>query len=109
MNHGLDLGKCLGGLDAVIAYPFEAFGQSPLPLLARQAIRHAVKVHPLLGPLSPSTTGGDDVQMGIVLAIAAMGVDGHNVTALQGAATDPAIDLIESAGPRAHGWTQHRL
>ena len=83
--------------------------QIPLPLLAQQAIWHILQVHPLLGLSIPSPTGGDDVQMGIILAIAAMGLDDQNVAALEGAATDPAIDIIQTADATAHEWTQHRL
>ena len=47
--------------------------------------------------------------MRIVLPIAAMGLDDHDVAALEGAATDPAIDIIQTADATAHEWTQHRL
>jgi DNA polymerase family A len=66
-------------------------------------------VDPLLGLLIPSATGGDDVQMGIVLAITAMGLDDHDITTLESAATDPAIDSIQTAHTTAHKRTQHRL
>jgi hypothetical protein len=35
--------------------------QMPLPLLPQHAIGHVVQMHPLLGLLIPSTTGGNDV------------------------------------------------
>ena len=63
---------------------------------------------PLLGLLSPSPTGGDDVQMGIVLAIAAMGLDDDDVTAFEVLAADPAEDVIQAPHPTAHERTQHR-
>src|SRR3989442_58017 len=66
-------------------------------------------MHPLLGLLIPSTTGGDNVQMGIVLAIAAVGLDDHDVAALEGATTDPAKDIIQTADATAHERTQHRF
>src|SRR6478672_23086 len=83
--------------------------QRPLPLLAQQAIRHVVQMHPLLGLLIPSPTGGDDVQRGIVLAMTAMGLDDQDGAAREGAATDPALDIIHTADATAHEWTQHRL
>ena len=55
----------------------------------------------------PSATGGNDVQMGIVLAIAAMRLDDHDVAALEGAATDPAEEIIQTPDPTSHEWTQH--
>ena len=83
--------------------------QRPLPLLAQQAIRHVIQGHPLFGLLIPSTTGGDEVQMGILLAMAAMGLDNHDGAALEGAATDPALDIIQTADAAAQERTQHRL
>ena len=80
-----------------------------LGLLAQQAIWHVVQVHPLLGLRIPSSTGGDDVQMGIVLAIAAMGLDNHDAAALEGAATDSAKDIIQTADATAHERTQYRF
>ena len=83
--------------------------QMPLPLLPQQGIGHIIEMHPLLGLLIPSTTGGDDVQMGIVLAITAMGLDDDDVTAFEVRAADPAEDVIQAPHPTAHEWTQHRL
>ena len=70
-------------------------------------IGHIIEMHPLLGLLIPSTTGGDDVQMGIVLAIAAMGLDDDDVTAFEVLAADPAEDVIQAPHPTAHARTQH--
>src|SRR5215831_10036039 len=82
--------------------------QMPLPLFSQHRIWQRVEMDPLLGLLSPSTTGGDEVQMGIVLAIAAMGLDDDDVTAFEVLAADPAEDVIQAPHPTAHERTQHR-
>jgi hypothetical protein len=46
--------------------------QMPLPLLPEQAIGHVVQMNPLPGLRVPSATGGNEVHMGSVLAIAPM-------------------------------------
>src|SRR5262245_5551453 len=67
----------------------------PLPLLAEHRIWQMVQMHPLSGLLIPATTGGNDVQMGIVVPMPAMGLDHDDIAALQGSATDPAEDIIQ--------------
>ena len=64
-------------------------------------------MHPLAGLRIPSATGGDDVQMGVVLAIAAMRLDDHDIAALEGATADSAEAIIQTPAPTAHEWTQH--
>src|SRR5262245_53458943 len=66
-------------------------------------------MHPLLGPLIPSPTGRDDMQMGVVLAIAAMGLNYNDVATLERLATDTAEDIIQAPHPTTHEWTQHRF
>ena len=68
-----------------------------------------LQMHPLLGLLIPAATGGDDVQVGVVLAITAMRLDDHDVAARKGAATDPGKDIIQTASPTAHERTQQGL
>ena len=43
----------------------------------------------------------------MLLAIAAMRLDDHDVAALEGAATDPAEAIIQTPDPTAHERTQH--
>jgi hypothetical protein len=81
----------------------------PLPLLAQHTIWYVVEMDPLLRLLIPAATGGDDVQMGIVLPIAAMSLDDDDVAAFEGSATDPAKDIIQAPHPTTHKRTQHRL
>jgi hypothetical protein len=66
-------------------------------------------MHPLAGLRIPAATGGDDVQMRVVLAIAAMRLDNHNIAALERAATDSAEAIIQTPDPTAHERTQHCL
>jgi hypothetical protein len=47
--------------------------------------------------------------MRIVLPVAAMRLDDHDIAPLEGAATGPAEDLIQAPHPTAHERTQHRL
>ena len=61
---------------------------------------------PLAGLRIPSATGGDDVQMGVVLAIAAVRLDDHDIAALEGAATDPAEAIIQAGDPTPHERAQ---
>ncbi len=63
-------------------------------------------MHPALGLLIPATTGGDEVQMGVVLAIAAVRLDDHDVAALEGAATDLAEAIIQALDSTAHESAQ---
>ena len=48
------------------------------------------------------------MQMRVVLAIAPMRLDDHDVTALQGATTDPAETIIQTLDATAHEGTQQR-
>jgi len=63
-------------------------------------------MHPLSRLLIPSATGSDDVQMGIVLAIAAMRLDDDNVTAFEVLAADTAKAIIYTPAPTPHERTQ---
>ena len=81
----------------------------PLPLLAQQGIRHVIQMHPLLRLPIPAATGGDDVQVGVVLAIAPMGLDHHNVAPLEGTAADAREDSVQARDATAHKRTQQDL
>src|SRR5918912_1705398 len=61
---------------------------------------------PKPGLLIPSATGGDDMEMGIVLPIAAMGLDHHDIAALKGMAADPCEDIIQALDTTAHECAQ---
>jgi hypothetical protein len=64
---------------------------------------------PRSGLLSPSATGGDDGPMGGGLAMAAMGLEDHDIAACEGCATDPAQDIVHTLDPTAHERTQDSL
>src|SRR5215475_4458809 len=64
---------------------------------------------PLPGLWIPAATRGNDVQMRVVLPMTAMRLDHHDIAALQGAATDPAEDIIQAPHPTTHARTQHRF
>src|SRR5918994_2905237 len=89
-----------------LAQPAE---QMPLPLLPQHGIRHVLQMHPLLGLPIPAAAGGDAVQMRVVLPVAAVGLDHHDVATGEVATTDPAIDIIQTTDPTAHERTQHRV
>ena len=57
---------------------------------------------PIIAP-----TGGDQMQMGMVLPIAAMGVEHHDVAALERLAPDRAVEIIQASDPTAHERAQH--
>ena len=83
--------------------------QIPLPFLAQQAIGYIVQMPPLAGLAIPSATGGDDMQMGIVLPIAPMGLDNHDVAALEGVATDSGEDIIQALDATTHERAQQDM
>ena len=63
-------------------------------------------MHPLLRLLIPSSAGPNDMQMRVVLAIAAMRLDHDDVAPLEGRATDPAQDIIQAGDPTPHERAQ---
>src|SRR5215470_5825146 len=73
----------------------------PLPLLAQHTIWYVVEMDPWLRLLIPAATGGDDVQMGVVLPITAMRLDDDDVAAFEGSATDPTEDIIQAPRNRS--------
>src|SRR5712691_1761882 len=66
-------------------------------------------MHPLVGLRIPPTTGGNAVQMRVVLPIAAVRLDNHDVAAFEGATTDTAIEIIQTADATTDERTQHVL
>src|SRR6187397_2167930 len=66
-------------------------------------------MHPLARLLIPAATSGDDVQMRVVLTIAAMGLDDDDVTAFEVLAADTAKDIIQTSDPTAHERAQYSV
>src|SRR5438128_11464080 len=58
-----------------------------------------------LGIISP--TGGEQMQMGVVLPIAPMGVEHRDVTPSECLAPDGAVEIIQALPPTAHERAQH--
>ena len=83
--------------------------QIPLPLFAPPRIRQRVQRHPLLRLGLPPSTGGNDMQMGGVLAIATMGLHHHDVATFERRATHSADDIIQTAHPTSQAGPQQRL
>lgn len=66
-------------------------------------------MHPLLALRIPSPTRGDDRQMRIVVAIAAMRLHDHNVAALEGFAADLAKEIIQALDTALHEGTEQHV
>src|SRR6266704_2877797 len=79
----------------------------PLPLAMEQLIRQVMQVFPALALLIIAPTGGDQMQMGMVLTIAAMGVEHHDGATLESLAPDLAIKIIQALPPTPHQGAQH--
>ena len=78
----------------------------PWPFLPEQTIRHIVQMPPLLALRIPSSTGANDMQMGVVLAVAAMGLDNHDIAPFERLATETAPDIIQAPDSTAYERTQ---
>src|SRR5882724_2607247 len=63
-------------------------------------------MRPLLSLLIPPPTRGDDVQMGVVLATATMGLNHHDVATSERLTTHPAKAIIQTSHPTSHQRTQ---
>src|SRR4029434_27686 len=79
----------------------------PVPFFPEQTVRHIVQMPPLLALRIPSSTRGNDMQMGVVLAVAAMGLDDHDIAPFERLATETAPDIIQAPDPTAYKRTQH--
>src|SRR5712691_7098164 len=58
-----------------------------------------------LGIIAP--TGGEQMQMGMVLAIAPMRVEHRDIATLERLAPDGAVEIIQALRPAAHERAQH--
>ena len=66
-------------------------------------------MHPLLRLLIPSSAGRNDVQMRVVLAIAAMRLDDDDVAALERLPTHRAKEIISALDATLHEGTEQRV
>ena len=54
-----------------------------------------------------ASTGGEHMQMGMILAITPMRMEDHDIAALEWLAFDGAVEIIQALDPTAHERTQH--
>src|SRR5216683_3662513 len=80
--------------------------QMPLPRAMEQLIRQVMQVFPALSLLIIAPTGGDQMPMGMVVTIAPMGMDHHDVAPLEPLAPDLAIKIIQALHPTPHQGAQ---
>ncbi len=64
---------------------------------------------PLVGLLIPSPTGGDDVQVRVVLTVAPMSLNDYDIAPFERLTTDPAEEIIQALHATAHQLTQQLL
>ena len=65
-----------------------------------------IEMAPLLSLDIPPTTGRNNMEMRVVLPIAAMRLDHDDVATLEGLAADPAKDIIQAGDPTPHERAQ---
>src|SRR5712691_10075872 len=66
-------------------------------------------MHPLVCLLIPSTTGRNDMQMRIVLAITPMRLDHDDIAALEGLAAHCTKEIVQALHPTLHERTEQRF
>ena len=81
----------------------------PLPLLVQKRIGQMLQMHPALGLWVPAPTGGDEMQMGVVLAIASMRVQHDNIAAFEPLAAELAIEIVQTLHPASHKSAQQNI
>jgi hypothetical protein len=80
--------------------------EMPLLLFPQHGIGQIIQMDPLVAFRFPAAAGGNDIQMGVVFPIAAMGLDDDDVASLDLCATDTAQEIIETPDPTAHEAAQ---
>ena len=66
-------------------------------------------MHPLVVLFIPSPTGGNDMEMGIVLATATVGLNHHDIAPFERLTTDAAEKVIQTLGATWHQRTEQVL
>src|SRR5229473_4194812 len=66
-------------------------------------------MHPLVCLLIPSTTGRNDMQMRIVLAITSMRLDHDDIAALEGLTAHCTKEIVQAFHPTLHERTEQRF
>src|SRR5713101_8524907 len=78
----------------------------PLPLTTEQRIGQVLQVFPALSRRIIAPTGGEQMQMGMVVPIATMRMGHHDVATSERLAPDLAKKVIHALHPAAHQCTQ---
>ena len=63
-------------------------------------------MHPAFRLRVPTATGGDEMQMGVVLAVAPVRVQHDNVATFEALTAEVAKELIQTADPTSHQLAQ---
>src|SRR5436190_14089546 len=79
----------------------------PLPLATQEIVGHVLEMLPALPLAIIAPTGGDQMQMGMVLAIAPMRVEHRDGAPLECLPPDGAVEIVETLRPAAHERAQH--
>ena len=81
--------------------------QMPLPCATQQVVGQILEMLPALSLRIIAATGGQHMQMGMIVPIAPMGVEHRDVPPAQRLAPDGAIEIIQAVRPTAHERAQH--
>src|SRR6266568_5239167 len=76
--------------------------QMPLPLAAQECIRQILQMLPACSLVIVAPTGGEEMEMGVVLPAAAMRVEDRDVASPQRFAPDLTVEIIQTLPPAAH-------
>src|SRR6266851_9676173 len=79
----------------------------PLPLAAEQLVGQVLQMLPACSLVIVAPTGGEEMEMGVVLPIAAMRVEDRDVAPPQRLAPDFTIEIIQALPPTAHERAQY--
>ena len=79
----------------------------PLPFATQQLVGQVLEMLPALALGIVTATGREQMEMGVVLPIAPMGVEHRDVAPPQRLAPDRAIEIIQALPPTAHERAQY--
>src|SRR5213592_3012127 len=74
----------------------------PLPRAPEERVGQGLEMLPALALAIIASTGSEHMQMGVILPIAAMGVEDGNIPAGEGLPLHGAIEIIEALGSTTH-------
>src|SRR6266568_2412334 len=79
----------------------------PLPFATQEIVGQVIEMLPALSLAIIPPTGGEQMQMGMVLAIAPMGMEHRDGATPERLAPDVALEIIQALPPTAHECAQH--